>query len=64
PGAISDMQISAAGILYVLSGNVVHAVTADSAGSGTAGGGPQAAAWPSQCHDPCRSSTAGYACPF
>jgi hypothetical protein len=64
PGSISDMVVSAAGILYVLSGNVVHAVIADSAGSGTAAGGPQAAAWPSQCHDPCRSSTAGYACPF
>ncbi|HEY6912714.1 MAG TPA: hypothetical protein VI356_25250 [Myxococcales bacterium] len=64
PGPIADMQLSAGGILYVLSGGIVHAVAVDSAGSGTAAGGPQAGAWASRCHDPCRSSLAGYACPY
>ncbi|HET7784940.1 MAG TPA: hypothetical protein VFL36_03140 [Myxococcales bacterium] len=64
PAFIADMQLSADGILYVLSGGAVHAIIVDSAGSGTGPGGPQAGAWPSQCHDPCRSSLVGYACPY
>ena len=64
PNVITDMQLSAGGILYVLSGGAVHAVIVDSAGSGTAAGGPQTGAWPSRCHDPCRSSLAGYVCPY
>jgi hypothetical protein len=64
PGPIVDMQLSSSGILYVLSGGAVHAVIVDSAGSGTAAVGEQRSAWPSHCHDPCRSSLAGYACPY
>jgi hypothetical protein len=64
PARIAEMQLSAAGILYVLSGGLVHAVIVDSAGSGTGAGGAQAGAWPSQCHDPCRSSLPGYECPY
>jgi hypothetical protein len=59
-GSISDMTLSSGGTLFVLSGNTVYAVITDSTG----GLGSQASAWPSQCHDPCRSSLAGYACPF
>ena len=64
PASITDMQLAKNGILYVLSNNTVHAVITDSVGGATAAGGTQAAAWPSQCRDPCRSSNSGIQCPY
>ena len=60
PAVVADMALSAAGVLYVLSGNNVYAILTDSTGALST----QASAWPAQCHDPCRSSLAGYACPY
>jgi hypothetical protein len=64
PNTIADMLLARNGILYVLSGNMVHAVITDSAGGGTAAGGVQTTGWPSACRDPCRSSSPEYACPY
>ena len=60
PSAISDMTLSSGGILYVLSSNNVYAIITDSTGSEA----NQASAWPLRCHDPCRSSLAGFSCPY
>ncbi|HUJ29146.1 MAG TPA: hypothetical protein VLW85_24160 [Myxococcales bacterium] len=59
-GSIIDMTLGSSGLLYVLSGNTIYAVITDSTG----GLSNQASAWPAQCHDPCRSSAAGYSCPY
>jgi len=70
PFAVFDMLLAQGGVLYALSADssgsqiTVFAMLTDSTGGATAPGGTQAAAWPAQCRDPCRSSNAGVQCPF